>query len=229
MRGHIYKRSKSSWTYVIDSGMDPETGKRRQTSRAVRGPKRAAEVAMAKHITELEMEGFTNPTDMTFGEYLREWMTTRVKLNVRRRTAQGYLTIVKNHLYPMLGRIKLSELSSRHLQQYYARQLELGRLNGDGGLSPQTVKHHHRVISSALGEARRLGYISTNVARTVSPPKVPRYQPRVLASEELQLLLEACAESKWHLPIRMVACTGLRRSELLGLRWRDWYRRRLGQ
>ena len=59
MRGHIRKRSKVSWTYHIEAGADPTTGKRRQISRAVRGTKRTAEAAMAKHIAELEAGSFT--------------------------------------------------------------------------------------------------------------------------------------------------------------------------
>ena len=222
MRGYLRKRSKNSWTYVIDTGRDPETGKRKQVSRSVPGTKKDAERVMNQHIAQMQRGGYIEPSNMSFGDYIRQWFEDHALVNTRPTTIRGYHSIVYRHLIPKLGSIPLGRLTAIHLQKYYAGLLKGGRADGrDGGLSEQTIKHHHEVISTSLEQAVRLELLGRSVAKMVTPPSVTPHQAKDLTPEKANRLLEAARETIWHCAIHLALYTGLRRSTILGLRWRD--------
>lgn len=107
-----------------------------------------------------------------------------------------------------------------HLQEYYSEKLSNGKLDG-GGLSPQSVKHQHRLISKALKDAVKWQFIFRNIAEAVSPPKTKKVEMQTWDNEQVKTFLELSKESSYH-PIYLTAInTGMRRGELLGLRWQD--------
>lgn len=146
MRGHIRKRSKGSWGLWVDLGRDLQTGKRRQVTATVRGTKKDAERELRVLVTRLETGAYVNPTKLAVGQYLEQWLRGYASSNTGPRTRERYAEIVHAHLIPALGSIPLKALHSQQIQDYYARALESGRRDGKGGLSAQTVHHHHRVL-----------------------------------------------------------------------------------
>ena len=166
---------------------------------------------------------FVVPTRVTTGEYLRQWLATYVDSHVRVTTARRYRSIIERHLIPALGAIPLMRLSPSHVQAAYARALgENGRLDGrTGGLSPRSVVQHHRILSEALKHAMRWGLIGRNVAALVDPPRVERTEAIFLDAEAIHALLEAAQTTPYHALMMVAVATGLRRSEILALRWRD--------
>ena len=113
--------------------------------------------------------------------------------------------------------------SSRHssIQGYYAQALETGRRDGNGGLSAQTVLHHHRLLKEALGQAIKWRLLARNPADAVDPPRPERHQIKVLTEDETARLLERSKATYLHMPILIAVTTGMRRGEVLGLRWSD--------
>ncbi len=89
------------------------------------------------------------------------------------------------------------------------------------GLSPQTVLHHHRVISEALRTAVKWGLLTINPADAVMPPKPTRREPKVLTEAQTETLLAAVKGTRLYLPVVLAVGSGLRRGELLALRWSD--------
>ena len=222
MRGSLKNIAKNTWQIELHIGYDPQTGKRIRKWATVHGTKRFAERERARLVTELSQGTYVDPSRMTLSEYLDQWYADYARANVRPRTLEGYQTIIRNHLKPRLGAIKLSSLSPHHLQRYYATMLTGGRKDGkSGGLSAQTIKHHREVLSSALNDAVMSGLLHRNVAAVVTPPRVPRSPLNVLDRVGLAKLLETAKETPYYALIHLAAYTGLRRSELLGLRWSD--------
>ena len=213
MRGHLRKRGDRAWEISYDVGHDPRTGRRRRRWLTVRGTKRDAERRLASLLHELAEGAYVEPSLLTLRDYLDQWMTGYVSVTVRPRTAEGYRTIVRR-LDSGLGRNKLADLKPRHVQRYYVDLLEQG-------LSAQTVRHHHRLLSQALRQAVRWDMLKHSVMDRVTAPRVARPELRSLSASEAQALLRAAQGSDFHLPIHLALHTGLRRSELLGLRWSD--------
>jgi integrase len=221
MRGSIVKRSKDSWTVILNLGRDPATGKRKQQWVTVRGTKRDAERKLAELQHQLDTGSFIKPSKLTVAEHLRDWIRDYAAMTVRPRTFEGYSMIVEKHLIPSLGGIVLSQLQPSSIQEYYAKALKDGRSDGKGGLSARTVKHHHRVLSEALAYGVRMSRIFRNVAQAVMPPRPVNQEMNTLDEAEMDDLLEAAKGTPYYHLFHLALYTGLRRSELLGLRWKD--------
>lgn len=99
--------------------------------------------------------------------------------------------------------------------------LESGRRDGKGGLSAQTVRHHHRVLYQALKHAVKHGVLIRNVVEAVDPPRPDGKEMATLEPDDVHSLLDAAHETPYYTLFYTAIYTGLRRSELLGLRWRD--------
>lgn len=158
---------------------------------------------------------------MTLASFLHKWLAEYALPRVGRRTYERYVTIVERHLVPALGELPLEAVSAADIQAYYARALGSGRLDGRGGLSPSTVHHHHRVLRCALERALRWGHLARNPALMVDPPVRPPAEIRILDEEELAGLLRGLEGRNVYLPTVIAAGSGMRRGEVLGLRWGD--------
>ena len=219
MKGHIGKRGKNSWTLWVDLGRDPETGKRRRQTATVHGTKKDAERELRQLLTRLETGAYIKSTKLTVGEYLEQWLQGYVSSNTSARTRERYGEIVHAHLIPALGFIPLTALRPEHIQTYYARALQSGRRDGKGGLSAQTVHHHHRVLYEALRHAVKHGTLIRNVAEAVDPPRPEHKEMAALGPESVSSLLDAVRGTPYYPLFYTAVYTGLRRSELLALRW----------
>jgi len=210
MRGHIRKRG-GSWQITLDAGAGPD-GKRRRIFETVRGTKRAAETRLHELVASLEKGVYTPPGRLTLAEHLRNWIDGYVRTNCSQRTLDGYESIVERHLIPALGHIQLKQLHPQAIQSYYGEACEK--------LSARTVHHQHRVLSQSLKYAVRQGYLGRNPAELVDPPSPRRKVMRTLTPAEVQVLLEAAADSYYYPVIYTAISSGLREAELLGLTWR---------
>ena len=183
--------------------------------------RRDAERRLPELLHSLEHGGYAKPTRTTLGAWLNDWLNTYVKTKCSPRTADGYHTIVKRHLTASLGMIPLSQLRPQHIQGFYARALESGRVDGKGGLSARSVLHMHRVLFQALNYAVRQGLLIGNPAGFVDPPRARKPKMRTLIPQEVGVLLGTAKGTRYYPIIYAAVNTGLRQAELLGLRWRD--------
>jgi integrase len=155
---------------------------------------------------------------LTVGGFLQDWLA-HVGGRVRRATWEGYEVLVRRHAVPRLGEIELSQLTPLHLQALYSSLLV-----GDGttaALSGGTVLNLHLVLTQALSQAVRWQLLGSNPAAGAQPPR-PRRAPRLVADPQLvERLLNVTADSTYELPCALAVATGMRRGELLALRWSD--------
>jgi len=221
MRGTIKQRSTGSWTIILDLERDPNTGKRKQQWVTVKGTKRDAERRLAELLHQVDQGGYVKPARLTVGAFLQQWLRDYASTNVRQRTLEGYQDIVRAHLTPGLGDIPLAQLTSAHLQTYFARALKGGRKDGTGGLSSRSVLHHHRVLREALSHAVKWQLVARNVAEAVDPPRPEKVEMKTLDNAGVHRLLEASRATVYFPFLHLAVFTGMRRSELLALRWGD--------
>jgi integrase len=130
--------------------------------------------------------------------------------------------LIRRHIKPTLGHVLLTKLKPGELQQLYADKLEKGRTDETGGLSSQTVRHIHNVLHGALKQAMREGLVNRNVAQATSPPKLVRTEEmNPLSRKQVTQFLSTLAGERLEAAFLLDLATGLRRGELLALRWSD--------
>jgi integrase len=221
-RGSIEQRSPGTWSIRIELPPDPTNGKRRQKRMTFRGTKRQAEKRLSELLHQLDTGNYTNPGKVTLGDFLMRWLRDYAESGVRPTTLEGYRVIVEKHLIPGLGNMQLAQLQPAHIQAYYARALKEGNRKDKGqGLSARTVHAHHRLLKEALGHAVKWGLVSRNVAESVDPPRYSKKEMNALDMEGVERVLAVFTGSKYYPLVHLAIFSGLRRSELLGLRWKD--------
>ncbi|MDA8144686.1 MAG: site-specific integrase, partial [Thermaerobacter sp.] len=213
-RGSIRPQGEHTWRVEVRRGRDPVTGKLLRTSVTVEGSRRDAERELTRILRELDTGAFVDPARETFGEFLERWLRDYAAHNVRSKTLELYGILVRRHVAPALGSLPLPKVAPAKIQEFYSRKLE-------EGLSAQTVRHMHTVIRESLGHAVKWGLLARNPAEAVMPPRVRRRELTVWSLPEARRFL-AAAESSPHYPVFLLAIfCGLRRGEVLGLKWSD--------
>jgi integrase len=214
-RGSV-RRHDNGWGYRVDLGPDPATGKRRQVAKQGFRTKREAEQA-AQAVLKAAAEGaVTNRTHRTVGEYLDEWLQMQ-RDRLRPTTHHSYAMAV-NRIKSGLGSAKLQSLTPLQVERFY-RELTSARLGRD--YSPKTIRNTHTVLRKALADAERLELVIRNAAAAARPPAVDHIDRVTWSSEELGEFLESVRDDRLYPVFVVLATTGMRRGEVLGLRWRD--------
>lgn len=219
-RGHVVKRTKGSYSVVVELPPDPITGQRKQQWTTVKGNEKDANKKLIEILKQIDEGTYTRPTKLTLGAFLDQWLKDSAP-NIAPNTAQTYAWFVAHHIKPVLGNVVLSSLSPAQLQQFYGDKLTSGRTNGKGGLSSRSVRYLHITLHKACKSAVKLGLLSRNPADFVDVPKVTRREMQVMDETGVQKVLDAAKTGPYFCLFYLALFTGLRRSELLALRWCD--------
>ena len=208
---------KKGYYYAVLSYTDAN-GKRHQkwiaTGLRQKGNKRRAEEALATLRKTFEPPKVAQElsSDMLFADYLEQWLEI-VRARVKITTFSSYQSMTVNTIAPYFRKkgISLRDLEARHIQQFYTEKLK--------EVKPNSVIHYHAVIHQALKYAMKTDMVEQNVAMKVDRPRKNSFQPAFLDAEEMQKLFEAVKGTKLELPVLVAAFYGLRRGEVLGLKW----------
>jgi integrase len=227
MRGHIrnyeLKKGGKLWAAVVYQGKRvARNGKLRDSYRWIRGfqTQKAAQTELNKVPRTIDDGTYVEQSKQTVAEYLNRWLKT-VKPNLGDKTFERYKELVEGNISPRLGPIQLCKLQPVQIAEFYTWSSAAGNRRTGRGLSSQTVLHIHRVLSKALKQAVMWQLRPTNPANAVEAPRPVRKEVKAVEEDRSALLIGAAENSRLYLPILTGLCTGMRRGEILGLRWSD--------
>lgn len=204
--GSIYQRKDGRWVASITL----ENRKRKELYGKTR---KEVQEKLKAALREQEQGTLVTGPQQTVAQYLDEWLKAHKQV-IRPRSYERYEAIIRLHLVPKLGKLPLQKLSGQHLQRLYTEKLE-------SGLSSTTVSAIHNMLHTALDNAVKLGILARNVCETVSPPRKVHKEMKPLSPEQARQLLEAAKGHPREALFVLALATGMRRGELLGLKWQD--------
>jgi integrase len=223
-QGHIRQRGARRWQLKFDLGRDPASGRRLSRFVTFEGTKREAQAELTRLLNRKAEGTYVDPTKMSLAEYLEHWLTVDIERRVARKTAVRHRQIIQRQIAPRIGDIPMRKLTPVHIEGFEAELQRSGYVKGrkaGQGLTAQTVLHVHRTLSQALAHAVKTGVLFKNPAEQVKPPRPPRREIAILSKPEVATLLRAAEDTPLYLPVLVGATTGMRRGEILGLRWSD--------
>jgi integrase len=211
--GSIKIRSPGSYWIRYSLGRDPITGKRKFATATIRGTRKEAERELRRLLSTVDTNEHVDPSRMTVGDRLDLWVNA-TKAEVSPKTHERYAEIVRCYLKPALGAIVLQRLAPSDIQRAYN--------SFDRNPSPRTRRHIHRILKSVLARAVEQQALSRNPADALKRlPKVEPKQINALTVEQSTRLLKAIRHTMTYWPTLIALATGMRRGEILALRWKS--------
>jgi integrase len=210
MRGHnkgsVFQRNDGRWAVTLSLG----NGKRKTWYASTQ---KEAKELRKKLLYELQQGSLVITPKQTVGQFLTTWLEG-YKYSVKPRTYEKYEGMLRVHLLPGIGNYQLGKLAPYHLERFYTQKIE-------GGLAASTVIGLHKMLHLALDKAVRWGMLPYNVCDRVTPPRAKRYESHPLTPEQIQRFLDAAEGHRLEALFVLALATGLRRGELLALKWQD--------
>lgn len=212
-RGSIHRRGE---TWTVYWRTDTTDGRKQHAKGGFR-TKRDAAVFLNETMAAIRGGVFSEPTKISFGEYLTERWLPAQRMSLRPSTYASYRAAITLHVVPDLGHIPIQQLSPDRLDQLYAALVV-------GGLSAKTVRNVHVMIHKSLHDAVRKNLVPRNVADAADPPKLNRAdrdEMKTWTPAQLRVFFGGIAHHRLAAAYVLAATTGMRRGEVLGVRWRD--------
>ena len=218
MRGHIRKRG-NKWAVIVDVGLD-QNGQRKQRWHSGFDTKGAASRALTEILGRVLAGAYVEPSKVSLSSFMREWLEA-ARVSLRLSTWQSYRTNVEAYVIPRLGTTPLQAVTPAMLNNLYADLLASGRARQPGPLSARTVRYTHTIIRKALATAVQWDRLTRNPAEQATAPRHHTPKMTCWTAEELRTFLKHVEDDRLYAAWVLAATTGLRRGELLGLRWQD--------
>ncbi len=226
MRGTIKKDEEhGTWFLVIDNGVSPATGKRRQLRRRGFSTKKKAEEKLKELLGEMRDGDYVEPSRQPVGVFLENFLQI-VAATRKPSTAGMYAHKLRRYVIPRIGAMPLRQVDATTLEALYAElRVSGGQVDRNGNprpLSEQTVAVVHRILHRAFSTAARRGVIRANPASLVEPPKssAPRAM-KVWDAEQMHDFIDHVVDNRLRALWVVAATTGMRRGEVCGLMWSD--------
>ena len=199
---------------IIENGTDPLTGKRIREYVTFKGTRKQAEKERDRLVAAVNGGNYVvNTSNMMVSSWMDQWLELYcIGLSVT--TLSNYKGQIERYLTPVLGKIPLKMLQNYHVQRWVNQMIS-------EGLSPKTIRNVYMNLNAALKKARALNMINSNPCEGTVLPKRPKLKYNIYTTDEINDMLNKAKGTDMYLPLLIESMTGLRRGELLALRWED--------
>jgi integrase len=215
----IQKRGENSWLLVVEAGYD-SNGKRIKRTKTVRcKTKREAEKELAKFVVEVEAGEYIAPEKMTFAAFVEEWRKKHGEKNLSPTVLDSYDSYLKNHILPVFGHLRIDQIKTIQIVNFFDKLAEPGKRKDGGVLSSTTRRYIYRVLRDVLERAVEWQLIKSNPVAGIKKPEVDTKEKEIFVEDELIRMFEKLADEplKWRTFIELAVTTGMRRGELLAI------------
>lgn len=205
-RGSVYPRSDGRWgySYTVDG---------KQVNRACKTQAQAVE-RLEEALAKIKAKTYVDPNQIQVNEWLSNWLEEYAPATTRQSTLASYRDIIEDHLFPSFRKIQLQKLSVDHVQRFVNKQIK-------AGYAPGTIRRHMSVLKKAIRQAQENKLIVIDPTKEAKLPKMEQKEIEFLSVEEIKKLLAVLPDTTNGRAIRFILGTGIRASELCGLRWCD--------
>lgn len=205
-RGQIIDKGNGTWLVRV------HLGNRRYAGVTVKGNRRDAEEVLTMKLREKDTSNTVLPQKLTVNEFFDRWLASKVP-DVTPKTHQSYRDLLRLHVRPHIGTMRLDKVSPMLLQDVITRLA--------GSLSPRMVQYTATVMGQAFKCAVQWRLLQQSPAQFLRLPRQERRETRILTPDEVRRFFAASGDSPWHPLWVVLLTTGLRPSEALALRWED--------
>jgi len=215
VKGSVKKdKNTGKYYYVIDIGIDPLTGKRKQKKKRGFSSKKDAEIALSQLTIDIRHDNYIEPDKITLGEFIHQWLK-EVKLSVATSTYESYISFFKCHINPRMGHYQIQKIISMTIQKFVYDLVE------ETDLSPNSVRKVMDMLNVVFKKAVNLKLTKENPTMFVTLPKKVNAEMTVWDTNEINHFLKHTGNHRYYTVFLIALLTGMRKGEILGLRWKD--------
>ena len=215
MKGSVKKRG-NTYQYVVDIGRDPVTGKRKQKTKGGFKRQKDAQAALNKVLHEIGEQGYVEPSKELFSSFIESWFTSHYEKRIKDTTASNAHSLINKHLIrenPFANK-PLSKITTEDIDAFY-------NLKIDEEYSSSYIRKMHQMLNQAFTQAVKWKRIKYNPVTDADPPAVKKEEMKIWSYDEINTFLEHCEGERHYLTFFLAIYTGMRRGEILGIKWSD--------
>ncbi|MED4919273.1 tyrosine-type recombinase/integrase [Geobacillus thermodenitrificans] len=210
----LIKEKKKGFYFRIDVGKDPVTGKRKQASFGPFRTKTEAKKELLKIKNQVDDGSYFKESTEDFSMFMERWFNTSYKRTVEITTAKSREYVIRNHIMKYFQHKKINEITTFDIDSFYVDKL-------DSGYSGAYIRQMHNLLNQAFDQAVRWSLIKVNPVKNAKPPKVKSEEKITWTVDEVNRFLNLIKNSSMEIPYLLAIFTGMRRGEVLGLKWDD--------
>lgn len=215
MQGYVYKRGRT-FSYIVDTGKDPVTGKRKQKTKGGFRDKTSAQAALRKVLVELDEGEYLEPSKETFSSYIEYWFRSHYQKRIKETTVASRKYLLEKHMIrenPFADK-PLDKITTFDIDAFY-------NLKVDEEYSTNYIRKMHQMLYQAFQQAVKWEKIKQNPVINADPPTVKRQEMVIWNFADIHSFLAACQKERHYMAFLLAIYTGMRRGEILGLKWSD--------
>jgi integrase len=213
MKGYIRKRG-NKWSYTVDVGKDPRTGKRKQKSQSGFKTKKEAHAALAELVNDVEKGSYIEPVKKKFKEFAINYIETTYRNRVKKSSYETAHNVVVIHIIPFFGDMDINDIDQFLVHEFYQAKMK-------EGYSSSYIQRMHEMMRLILRVAKKWEVLHKDIASMLEPPRLIKKEMKVWTIDQVNTFLKFTKHSRYHPIYFLAAYTGMRKGEILGLSWTD--------